>query len=203
MTAAAPPWLDTHPSASREYGNRTIHWTLPTDLNRKVHGCVAVWAWITVVETSPLSGEVGRVSATRRLSDDGPREPFTDRAREAIAADVAPYVAAIGFDNMWNSVDRCAAEYRAGQAEQAAKQARTAAAWFDDAAELERMHRDGSLTVVPIHRVHGERPLRLQFPTLRFPYGTETMIVIAELVHSGNRVGWMTDSYQLVPVFLP
>lgn len=183
--------------AGAEYGRRVVAWTLrdPGSWYR----CTYSIAWLTVTEREAWRGEPLSLTTQRRIGDNTERVPFTDKARQAIAADLLPRIARYGFDRLWLEGHRAREGDGSGSLARSAE-ARREAAWWEMQAVLAQMHADGLLTFRPLPQADGygrEQRVRV-VPAYRGGSGTEP--VTARVVGpDGDEIGWVTTGYSLAP----
>lgn len=200
-TFVAPEWLDPDVQVAASYtnGRRCITWTFHRDDNRKLLGNQAAWAHVTVREEEALRGDKLFAYAERRIDYNGQRDNFTERASKKLRGDIVTAVARYGFERMWTELHNRNADDRATHARDMAEYARRAAAWWEAQADLVDLDALGLLVVDPIERNYNVRQPTQTIANRHSPYGTDHTPVIARLLHDGEHVGWVTDSYELVP----
>ena len=198
-TLVLPDWLEGKAaSAGTDYGKRYVAWTLHRPEQMVLFRCTFSWAWITVTERQPWRGEPLWLSAQRRIEDPAGREPFTDRAREAMAREVLPVLARYGFDRYWLELHR--AKGGADRSLDLADEAEAEASWWRARADLLRMHSAGMVDwspcpepplgerqfSVPSYNSHGAARRGHEYPA-------------AQGTVNGEVVGWMTKTADLIP----
>lgn len=192
-------------SCGTSYGKRTISWTIaePGEWHRNRFSM----AWLEVSEREPWRGEPLWLSAYRRPVDSTlAREPFTDRAREQLAAEILPSIARYGFSRLWVDLHRQAgrsdpaAVDRARQAMEAQiRRAEAELEWHRLTAELHDMHADGLTDLDPLPRSHERRETRVAVVP-RYRGDSPVQPVVARVLVDGEQVGWVTDHGHLVPL---
>lgn len=197
-------------SCGTSYGKRTITWTIaePGEWHRNRFSM----AWLEVSEREPWRGEPLWLHASRRPVDSTlSREPFTDRARDLISAEVLPGIARYGFSRLWTELHRRAGRSDPEAVERARKameaQIRRAEAeleWHRLTAELHDMHADGLTTLEPLRtgmaRTVAQRDERRVAVVPRYRGDSSVQPVVARVLVDGEQVGWVTDHGHLIPL---
>lgn len=157
---------------------------------------------VHALRTHPLRRGALWISAERRPANDGPRDSFTDAARDRIHTQVVPAVARYGFDRWWNEVHRAtiAARSVANEADDAARAAR----WTAARIEVRDLYAAGDLEVHPLpsalvtttHEREARRKAVLEHGTTR----ATMKPVMAELRFAGETFGWLTDDGDPIPL---
>lgn len=186
------------PSTCIQYGRRHIGWTLtePGELYRNRFD----WAHIEVYEGYEWRGEPLHVRTQRRTSAASHVRPgFTDAARTRMQAEIIPVVARYGFDRLWTELSRSVPSFRsASNARAEAAECRQIADWWDLKAELTELHELGVTEMRLVDRDEHGRAMQVQ---VAHPYGRGMTHepVVGEILASGERVGWMLRTGELVP----
>lgn len=180
--------------ASLDRGSRCISFTQLTP--GKVGACQYAMMWIVAREDRMLAGEVTDCYANRRMTEHGPREGFTDKARDEIRTRVMGAINRYGFDKLWNE------QRRAQESENwAIREAETASRWLSAARAkivLTELDRAGQ---IELRRIPDDPTGRCNTTTLGFESGRECHIpVVAQAWCNGEHVGFLGADSQMVPL---
>ena len=223
MTAAtlkgteAPTFLDytTSTYASVRHGRRVLSWTLtaPEGGAPPIHRNAWGWAHIEVTEQVMFKGEPLSLSATRR---DGvtvwPDKNFTAAGREALKAELLPWVARSGFERLWNEMrqgrveeGRICGRNEVERARERAADAARAARWYNDQADILALYATGECTIeaLPTGAAHttterDARKVAMMDSGDRLHPSITT--ALAKLHFNGEHVGWLSESGDPIPL---
>lgn len=193
------PLADITPAAHLDRGRRTITWTVtdPGELHRNTYAM----AWIEVYESAPWRGEPLWLSASRRRDESWSREPFTDRARDALHTAIVPQLARC-FADLWLDLHRT----RATPSDRRTLVGRAIASWCEQADHLAEMHALGLLEFRPVT----PDEVRERFgrcgvgvPIWDEHQGVRIEDAVAWAVLDGEHVGWMLRTGWVVPLADP
>lgn len=189
------PFTDVAPSASLDRGRRSISWTLmdPGELHRNTYRM----AWIEVTERNSWRGDPLWLHASRRRHDGWTREPFTDKARDALHAEIVPRLARC-FGDVWIGLHRS----RTTSSGDMTRTGLAIAEWCRQVDELADLHAAGLLDFRPVDtpttRANFER-CGIGVRVWTGHRGTDTEDAVAGAYLDGQHVGWMLRTGSIAP----
>lgn len=184
------------------HGRRSVSWRFHHHDGHELYRNAAAWAWFTVAELRPFTGEPLSVQSERRMLDHGPLEPFTDAAQRRIDEAVLPAVARYGFDRWWRDLHAGTVDARSYAT--ARDDAHRAAAWHDDLIELRATYATGLVDIRPLPAgmatTTAERDARRRSIIEHGTTRVTVTEVMAELRLDGDLIGWLTTAGDPIPL---
>ena len=173
-------------------GRRSIGWTFH-DVG-KIEGNGYAWGHVQVTEDHAFRSEPLRPSGQRRLTPNGDRTQWTDRALSRLQTTLVLPIQRYGFTRLWEDLHQQAHAPRVRGAEEQQQRALQLARWWEAKAELDALYAQGLLEV----RTLTDRDARVvDCPAVWTRY--ERTNTVATLRMGDEVLGWLTDQGDTCP----